>query len=153
MFQVEIIRNVVESYMKIVVKTTRDLVPKTITMLMINTMKDFIKAELLAHIYASEDAEAMMEESAEEVTRRENVVRMYQACKEALRIIGEVNVSMATDSTRTSSPSRSRIGPRLRQSSRTTPTRAPPLPPVTQPSAPDHPNPSSSFSRSVTVVH
>lgn len=39
----------------------------------------------------------MMEESPEEAVKREETLRMYHACKEALRIIGDV--SMATVST------------------------------------------------------
>jgi dynamin 1/3 len=31
----------------------------------------------------------MMEESAEEALKREEMLKMYHACKEALRIIGE----------------------------------------------------------------
>lgn len=38
-----------------------------------------------------------MEESAEEAVKREEMLRIYHACKEALRIIGDV--SMATVST------------------------------------------------------
>jgi len=38
-----------------------------------------------------------MEESADEALKREEMLRMFQACKEALRIIGDV--SMATVST------------------------------------------------------
>lgn len=53
--QVETIRNLVDSYMKIVTKTTRDLVPKTVMLLIINNTKDFINGELLAHLYASGD--------------------------------------------------------------------------------------------------
>lgn len=53
--QVETIRNLVDSYMKIVTKTTRDLVPKAVMHLMINNTKDFIMGELLAHLYASGD--------------------------------------------------------------------------------------------------
>lgn len=53
--QVETIRNLVDSYMRIVTKTTRDLVPKTIMMIIINNAKDFINGELLAHLYASGD--------------------------------------------------------------------------------------------------
>lgn len=53
--QVETIRNLVDSYMKIVTKTTRDLVPKSIMHLIINNAKDFINGELLAHLYASGD--------------------------------------------------------------------------------------------------
>ncbi|XP_055914919.1 dynamin isoform X2 [Eupeodes corollae] len=95
--QVETIRNLVDSYMKIVTKTTRDMVPKAIMMLIINNAKDFINGELLAHLYASGDQAQMMEESAESAVRREEMLRMYHACKEALRIIGDV--SMATVST------------------------------------------------------
>lgn len=32
----------------------------------------------------------MMEESAEEAMKREEMLKMYHACKEALRIIGEI---------------------------------------------------------------
>ncbi|KAL9880413.1 dynamin-1 shibire isoform 4-T8 [Glossina fuscipes fuscipes] len=92
--QVETIRNLVDSYMKIVTKTTRDMVPKAIMMLIINNTKDFINGELLAHLYASGDQAQMMEESAEAASRREEMLRMYRACRDALRIIGDV--SMAT---------------------------------------------------------
>lgn len=53
--QVETIRNLVDSYMKIVTKTTRDMVPKAIMYLIVNNCKDFINGELLAHLYASGD--------------------------------------------------------------------------------------------------
>lgn len=38
----------------------------------------------------------MMEESAEEAVKREEMMRMYQACKEALRIIGDVSMATVT---------------------------------------------------------
>lgn len=90
--QVETIRNLVDSYMKIVTKTFRDLVPKTIMGLMINHTKEFIHGELLAGLYAATDQASMMEESPEEERRREEMLRMYHACKEALRIIGDVSM-------------------------------------------------------------
>ena len=46
-----------------------------------------------------------MEESPEEAQRREEMLRMYHACKEALNIIGEVNIS--TVATPTPPPGRS----------------------------------------------
>ena len=79
---------------KIVTKTCRDLVPKTIMFLMINDVKSFINGELLAQLYATGDTQTMMEESADEALKREEMLRQYHACKEALRIIGDV--SMAT---------------------------------------------------------
>merc|ERR1719378_939390 len=89
--QVETIRNLVDSYMKIVTKTCRDLVPKIIMYLMINDTKAFIKGELLASLYSTGDTQGMMEESADEALRREEMLRMYHACKEALKIIAEVS--------------------------------------------------------------
>lgn len=91
--QVFTIRSLVESYMKIINKTTRDIVPKTVMHLIVNNTKDFISSELLAHIYSSGDQASLMEESPEEAQRREEKLRMYQACKEALNIIGDVNMS------------------------------------------------------------
>merc|ERR1712025_1547996 len=89
--QVETIRNLVDSYMKIVTKTCRDLVPKSIMYLMINDVKQFINAELLAQLYATGDTQNMMEESADEALKREEMLRMYHACKEALKIIGDIS--------------------------------------------------------------
>lgn len=94
--QVETIRNLVESYMRIVSKNVRDLVPKTIMYMMINEGKEFIKAELIASMYATGDQNALMEESVEEASRREEMLRMYNACKEALKIIGDVTVQTVT---------------------------------------------------------
>ncbi|KAH0506657.1 Dynamin-3, partial [Microtus ochrogaster] len=95
--QVETIRNLVDSYMSIINKCIRDLIPKTIMHLMINNVKDFINSELLAQLYSSEDQNTLMEESAEQAQRRDEMLRMYQALKEALVIIGDI--STATVST------------------------------------------------------
>eukprot|EP00088_Acartia_fossae_P009992 TRINITY_DN1489_c0_g2_i6.p1 TRINITY_DN1489_c0_g2~~TRINITY_DN1489_c0_g2_i6.p1 ORF type:complete len:866 (+),score=296.20 TRINITY_DN1489_c0_g2_i6:201-2798(+) len=103
--QVETIRNLVDSYMKIVTKTCKDLVPKIIMYLMINDSKSFINSELLANLYATGDTQSMMEESADEAVKREEMLRMYHACKEALKIIGDV--STATISTPTPAPIKS----------------------------------------------
>ncbi len=53
--QVETIRNLVDSYMKIINKTTRDFVPKIIMHLIINNIREFIKNEIIAYIYSSGD--------------------------------------------------------------------------------------------------
>ncbi|XP_049847255.1 dynamin isoform X3 [Schistocerca serialis cubense] len=154
--QVETIRNLVDSYMKIVTKTTRDLVPKAIMLMIINNTKDFINGELLAHLYASGDQGQMMEESPEEALKREEMLRMYHACKEALRIIGDV--SMATVSTPVPPPVKNdwlvsglenpRLSPPSPGGPRRTPmqptpavgSRAPPPPPATSRPAPNIPN-------------
>ena len=91
--QVETIRNLVDSYMRIVTKTIRDLVPKAIMHLMVHSTTEFIQNELLASLYASGDQGEMMEESAEAAQKREEMLRMYHACKQALKIISDVNMN------------------------------------------------------------
>uniref|UniRef100_A0A673NN76 Dynamin-2 n=1 Tax=Sinocyclocheilus rhinocerous TaxID=307959 RepID=A0A673NN76_9TELE len=91
--QVETIRNLVDSYIGIVNKTIRDLMPKTIMHLMINGAKDFIHSELLAYLYSSGDQNSLMEESADQAQRRDEMLRMYHAIKEALSIIGDISTS------------------------------------------------------------
>merc|ERR1719319_1732635 len=88
--QVETIRNLVDSYMKIITRTCRDLVPKAIMFIIINDTKAFINGELLANLYATGNTQDMMEDSADEAVRREEMLRMYHACKEALKVIGEM---------------------------------------------------------------
>lgn len=53
--QVEVIRNLVESYMSIITKSTKDLVPKVITHMILKDTKKYIFEELLVHVYATED--------------------------------------------------------------------------------------------------
>ncbi|XP_039224614.1 dynamin-2 isoform X3 [Crotalus tigris] len=91
--QVETIRNLVDSYVGIINKSIRDLMPKTIMHLMINNTKDFIHSELLAYLYSSADQNSLMEESADQAQRRDDMLRMYHALKEALNIIGDITTS------------------------------------------------------------
>ncbi|XP_071399570.1 dynamin-2-like isoform X5 [Centroberyx affinis] len=91
--QVETIRNLVDSYIGIVNKSIRDLMPKTIMHLMINSAKDFIHSELLAYLYSAGDQGSLMEESPEQAQRRDEMLRMYHALKEALVIIGDISTT------------------------------------------------------------
>ncbi|XP_067296675.1 dynamin-2 isoform X1 [Pseudorasbora parva] len=91
--QVETIRNLVDSYIGIVNKSIRDLMPKAIMHLMINSAKEFIHSELLAFLYSSGDQSSLMEESADQAQRRDEMLRMYHALKEALHIIGDISTS------------------------------------------------------------
>lgn len=56
-------------------------------------MTDFLREELPAHLYQrGHDTDALMEESQLEAQKRQEVIRMYQACKEALQIITDANL-------------------------------------------------------------
>ncbi|XP_060916915.1 dynamin-1a isoform X1 [Labrus bergylta] len=96
--QVETIRNLVDSYMAIVNKTVRDLMPKTIMHLMINNTKEFINADLLAQLYSCGDQNTLMEESQEQAQHRDEMLRMYHALREALNIIGDISTTTVTTS-------------------------------------------------------
>ncbi|XP_071371760.1 dynamin-1a isoform X1 [Centroberyx affinis] len=134
--QVETIRNLVDSYMAIVNKTVRDLMPKTIMHLMINNTKDFINAELLAQLYSCGDQNTLMEESQEQAQHRDEMLRMYHALREALSIIGDI--STTTISTAMPPPvddswlqvQRGGSGGRSPATSPTPNRRAPPGPPA-----------------------
>ena len=114
--QVETIRNLVDSYLGIgsvgewfrfplgaakkgsrsglfltVSKSLKDQVPKCCMHMMVNNFKDFVKDELLACLYRDAKVDQLMEESAVESQRRQELLNMYQTSKEALRIIGEIN--------------------------------------------------------------
>lgn len=55
--------------------------------------KDFIHSELLAYLYSSGDQSSLMEESADQAQRRDEMLRMYHALKEALHIIGDISTT------------------------------------------------------------
>lgn len=55
--------------------------------------KAFIHHELLAYLYSSADQGSLMEESAEQAQRRDDLLRMYHALREALNIIGDISTS------------------------------------------------------------
>ncbi|XP_049342327.1 dynamin-1a isoform X2 [Astyanax mexicanus] len=139
--QVETIRNLVDSYMGIVNKTVRDLMPKTIMHLMINNTKEFINAELLAQLYSCGDQNTLMEESAEQAQHRDEMLRMYHALREALSIIGDI--STTTISTALPPPvddswlqvQRTGSGGRSPATSPTPQRRAPPPGPPARPSS------------------
>ena len=54
--------------------------------------KDFAMSELLSHLYSAANQEDLMEESADEVNKREELLKMYHSTKEALKIISKSNV-------------------------------------------------------------
>ncbi|TPP55853.1 Dynamin [Fasciola gigantica] len=87
--QIEIIRNLVDSYMKIVNKTQRDMVPKVVMHSLLNQVKQYLNSDLVPSLY-TQDTNLLMEESDMEKQNREEIIRMYESMEEAMRIIGEV---------------------------------------------------------------
>lgn len=94
--QVETIRNLVASYMSIVSKTLCDQVPKMIMNLIVGATQKYLTRELLASMYCR-SPEELMEESQQEVERRAQQLNMFTACKEALKIIGEITLGTRSE--------------------------------------------------------
>lgn len=94
--QVETIRSLVESYMSIIYKTIKDLMPKTIMHMMVNSVREFISSELLAQLYALGEGTALMDESPEQQHHRQEVLLKHSALKEALSVIGQISTSTFT---------------------------------------------------------
>ena len=88
--QVKTIRSLVDSYMKIVIKTCKDLVPKKIMHLIINDVEQFINSDLVVRLLSTGETDVMMEESAEETQKRNGKLKLYHACREAVEIIRSV---------------------------------------------------------------
>ncbi|KAJ7986566.1 hypothetical protein DPEC_G00341200 [Dallia pectoralis] len=91
--QVETIRNLVDSYMDIVYRAIRDLLPKTLMHLIINNVKEYVASDLLVQIYSLTEKSLLMDESPEQERRREEVLRTHSALKEALALIGDISTS------------------------------------------------------------
>ena len=68
----ETIRNLVDSYIQIVVKNLKDQVPKMIMHLMLNSARDFIAEELVAILYSECNGADLMKESQQEIERKES---------------------------------------------------------------------------------
>ncbi|PAA83032.1 hypothetical protein BOX15_Mlig016602g3 [Macrostomum lignano] len=90
--QVETIRSLAKSYMRIVDKAQRDFVPKTIIHMVVNDLRSFLKTSLPVQLYSCSDQTSLMEESEAEATRRVETARAYKATVEALRVLSEVAI-------------------------------------------------------------
>lgn len=94
--KVEVIRNLVDSYMKIISKWASSQIPKTIVHFMINGVKEFLKNDVLVKLYEAERSMNIMEEAPEETERRTVLVRTYNSLKEALKLISDINMKTQT---------------------------------------------------------
>ncbi|KAM7439843.1 Dynamin-related GTPase protein [Porites harrisoni] len=110
-------------------------------------VKDFIGQELLAHLYSTGNQNDLMQESEAEITRREEMLRMFHSLKEALRIIGEIDATTIT----TALPPPVDTG-ELDSTDSYKPPRGSRQPPPPRPSSGANPTPPSRPSRPVPSV-
>jgi replication fork clamp-binding protein CrfC len=88
--ETEVIKLLIQSYFSIVQRTIADLVPKSITLNLINYSKDEIQRELLEQLYRQDGLDELVKENDFTVQRRKECQKMVEALKKASEIVSSV---------------------------------------------------------------
>ncbi|KAG5221263.1 vacuolar protein sorting-associated protein [Salix suchowensis] len=83
MMETEVIKLLIHSYFNIVKREMIDMVPKAITLTLVNFSKENLQRELLQELYKPEVLDDLLKESEFVVNRRKEVVSMVQALNKA----------------------------------------------------------------------
>ncbi|KAJ8682279.1 hypothetical protein QAD02_018071 [Eretmocerus hayati] len=86
----EVIERLIKSYFYIVRKSIQDSVPKAVMHFLVNFVKDNLQSELVTHLYKSDHAEALLNESEHIAVRRKEAADMLKALTQAGHIISEI---------------------------------------------------------------
>lgn len=81
--ETEVIKLLINSYFNIVKREMIDMVPKAITLTLVNFSKENLQRELLQELYKPEVLDELLKESEFVVNRRKEVVGMVQALNKA----------------------------------------------------------------------
>ncbi|KAM5542603.1 hypothetical protein V8D89_003564 [Ganoderma adspersum] len=88
--ETEVIKLLIHSYFNIVKREMIDMVPKAITLTLVNHSKENLQRELLQELYKPEVLDDLLKESEFVVNRRKEVVSMIQALNKAEEIVASV---------------------------------------------------------------
>ncbi|EKM83105.1 hypothetical protein AGABI1DRAFT_111610 [Agaricus bisporus var. burnettii JB137-S8] len=88
--ETEVIKLLIHSYFNIVKREMIDMVPKAISLNLVNHSKDNLQRELLQELYKPEVLDDLLKESEYVVSRRKEVVSMVQALNKAEEIVAGV---------------------------------------------------------------
>ncbi|KAH7103861.1 P-loop containing nucleoside triphosphate hydrolase protein [Auriculariales sp. MPI-PUGE-AT-0066] len=88
--ETEVIKLLINSYFNIVKREMIDMVPKAITLTLVNHAKEDLQRELLEELYKPEVLDELLKESEYVVSRRKEVVGMLQALNKAEEIVSGV---------------------------------------------------------------
>ncbi|XP_046821458.1 dynamin-1-like protein isoform X2 [Vespa crabro] len=86
----DVIERLIKSYFYIVRKSIQDSVPKAVMHFLVNYVKDNLQSELVTHLYKSDQAEALLNESEHIAIRRKEASDMLKALTQAGHIISEI---------------------------------------------------------------
>jgi len=88
--ETEVIKLLIHSYFNIVKREMIDMVPKAISLTLVNYSKDNLQRELLQQLYQPDVLDDLLKESEFVVSRRKEVVSMVQALNKAEEIVAGV---------------------------------------------------------------
>ncbi|KAF9265761.1 hypothetical protein L218DRAFT_942596 [Marasmius fiardii PR-910] len=88
--ETEVIKLLIHSYYNIVKREMIDMVPKAITLTLVNHAKENLQKELLQELYKPEVLDELLKESEYVVNRRKEVIGMVQALNKAEEIVAGV---------------------------------------------------------------
>ncbi|XP_062527838.1 dynamin-1-like protein isoform X3 [Bombyx mori] len=86
----DLVERLIKSYFYIVRKSIQDSVPKAVMHFLVNFVKDNLQSELVTHLYKSDQAESMLNESEHIAQRRKEAADMLKALQRAGQIISEI---------------------------------------------------------------
>ncbi|CAH2092110.1 unnamed protein product [Euphydryas editha] len=86
----DLVERLIKSYFYIVRKSIKDSVPKAVMHFLVNFVKDNLQSELVTHLYKSDQAESMLNESEHIAQRRKEAADMLKALQRAGQIISEI---------------------------------------------------------------
>lgn len=88
--ETEVIKLLIHSYFNIVKREMIDMVPKAISLTLVNHSKDNLQRELLQELYKPDVLDELLKESEYVVSRRKEVISMVQALNKAEEIVAGV---------------------------------------------------------------
>ncbi|CAK1551886.1 unnamed protein product [Leptosia nina] len=86
----DLVEKLIKSYFYIVRKSIQDSVPKAVMHFLVNFVKDNLQSELVTHLYKSDQAESLLNESEHIAQRRKEAADMLKALQRAGQIISEI---------------------------------------------------------------
>ncbi|XP_049864882.1 dynamin-1-like protein isoform X2 [Pectinophora gossypiella] len=86
----DLVERLIKSYFYIVRKSIQDSVPKAVMHFLVNYVKDNLQSELVTHLYKSDHAETLLNESEHIAQRRKEAADMLKALQRAGQIISEI---------------------------------------------------------------
>ncbi|XP_045534074.1 dynamin-1-like protein isoform X1 [Papilio machaon] len=86
----DLVEKLIKSYFYIVRKSIQDSVPKAVMHFLVNYVQDNLQSELVTHLYKSDQAESLLNESEHIAQRRKEAADMLKALQRAGQIISEI---------------------------------------------------------------